>query len=142
MLKGISPLLSPELVKILMEMGHGDTLVIADANFPSASCGQRVVRADGLGAAEIMDAVLSLMPLDSYVESAVSLMQLNPGDDYVPFIWDDFKKVVAAREGEQNIRFIDRFEFYKQTKEAYCVIATGETALYACAILKKGVVKP
>lgn len=142
MLKKIPPILSPELVKTLMDMGHGDTLVIADANFPSASNAKLLVRADGLGAAEIMGAILELMPLDQYADCSVTLMQLNPGETYVPFIWDDFKKTVAEKEGQQNIQFIDRFEFYKRAKEAFCVVATGETALYACAILQKGVVKP
>ncbi len=142
MLKGIPSVLSPELLKILMEMGHGDEIVIADGNFPSAAIAQRLVRLDGHGVNEILDAVMQLMPLDTYVETPVGLMAVVPGDDVKPVIWDDYKATINKYESENcKIEFIDRFGFYERAKKAYAVIATGETAIYANILLKKGVVK-
>ena len=140
MLKGIPSILSPELLKILMEMGHGDELVIADGNFPSANYGQRLVRLDGHGVPEVMSAILDLMPLDIYVDAPVALMEIVPGDDYVPEIWDTYRAVVKEKEGDKGIDNMERFAFYDRAKEAYAVVATGETSLYANVILKKGVV--
>jgi len=140
MLKGIPSILSPELLKILMEMGHGDEIVIADGNFPSANYGQRLVRLDGHGVPEVLEAVLELMPLDIYVDEPVGLMEVVPGDPYKPEIWDMYKKIIKEKEGDKGIMHIERFAFYERTKEAYAVIATGETSLYANVILKKGVV--
>ena len=102
MLKGISPILSPELLKILMEMGHGDEIVIGDGNFPAASIAQRLVRLDGHGVPEILDAILALMPLDTYVEAPVGLMQVVPGDDVVPEIWEEYRALVKKHEGEKK----------------------------------------
>ena len=140
MLKGISPVLSPELLKILMEMGHGDELVIGDGNFPAASMGKRLVRLDGHGVPEILDAIMQLFPLDTFVERPVGLMQVVPGDDTVPVIWEDYKRIIAKYEGDVRIEEIERFAFYDRAREAYCCVATGERALYANIILKKGVV--
>lgn len=141
MLKGIDSIISPELLKIIMEMGHGDELVIGDGNFPAASCAQRLVRLDGHGVCEILDALLKLYPLDTYVEAPVGLMAVTPGDTVVPVIWDDYKRIIKEREGDHKIEMIERFEFYERAKKAYAIVATGETALYANIILKKGVVK-
>ena len=141
MLKGIDPVISPELLKIIMEMGHGDELVIGDGNFPAASNAQRLVRLDGHGVCEILDALLKLYPLDTYVAAPVGLMAVTPGDDVVPVIWEDYKRIIKEREGDHNIEMIERFEFYDRAKKAYAIVATGETALYANIILKKGVVK-
>ncbi|MBQ4088268.1 MAG: L-fucose mutarotase [Clostridia bacterium] len=141
MLKGIDPIISPELLKIIMEMGHGDELVIGDGNFPAASNAQRLVRLDGHGVCEILDALLKLYPLDTYVDAPVGLMAVTPGDDVVPVIWEDYKRIIKEREGDHNIEMIGRFEFYDRAKKAYAIVATGETALYANIILKKGVVK-
>ncbi len=141
MLKGIDPIISPELLKIIMEMGHGDELVIGDGNFPAASNAQRLVRLDGHGVCEILDALLKLYPLDTYVDAPVGLMAVVPGDTVVPVIWEDYKRIIKEREGDHNIEMIERFEFYDRAKKAYAIIATGETALYANIILKKGVVK-
>ena len=140
MLKGIPSILSPELLKILMEMGHGDELVIADGNFPSANYGQRLIRLDGHGVPEVLSAVLDLMPLDIYVDAPVALMEVVPGDDYVPEIWDTYRAIVKEKEGDKGIVNIERFAFYDRAKEAYAVVATGEISLYANVILKKGVV--
>ncbi len=139
MLKKISPVLSPELLKILMEMGHGDEIVIGDGNFPAASIAQRLVRLDGHGVCEILDAVLDLMPLDTYVEAPVALMD-NGNPDEKPEIWAKYEDIVKDKEGEKNIELVERFAFYERAKKAYAVIATGETAIYANIILKKGVV--
>jgi L-fucose mutarotase len=141
MLKGIPKILSPELLKVLMEMGHGDEIVLADGNFPAASIAQRLVRADGHGVPELLEAVLSLFPVDTFVEKPVSLMAVVPGDPTVPEIWDTFAQIIAAQAGPQTgIEHVERFEFYEKARSAYCVVATGEAALYANVILKKGVI--
>lgn len=139
MLKNISPILSPELLKILMEMGHGDELIIGDGNFPVASMAQRLVRLDGHGVPEVLDAILKLMPLDTYVESPVALMD-NGNPENQPPIWADYKNIVTENEGEKSFELVERFAFYDRAKKAYAVVATGETAIYANIILKKGVV--
>lgn len=139
MLKGIPALISPELLKILCEMGHGDEIVIGDGNFPAASCAQRLIRCDGLGVPEILDAVLQLFPLDTYVASPVALMATTK-DDPTPEIWAAYEDIVKKHNGETEISQIERFDFYDRTKKAYAVIATSEKALYANIILKKGVI--
>lgn len=141
MLKGISPLISPELLKVLDEMGHGDEIVLADANFPSASMGQRVVRADGIGATALLEAILRLLPLDQYDESNFVLMEVVPGDPVQTPIWDDYRKVLQKYEPGAQLQTMERFAYYERAKKAYCILATGETAQYANIILKKGVVK-
>lgn len=142
MLKGIPSVLSPELLKILMEMGHGDEIVIADGNFPSANIAKRLVRLDGHGVPEILDAVMKFFPLDTYTEKPVALMEVVPGDDIKPVIWNDYRNIIRKHEPDRcNIEFVDRFAFYKRAKDAYAVIATGESAVYANILLKKGVVK-
>lgn len=140
MLKNIPSILSPKLLKILMEMGHGDELVISDGNFPSESIGQRVIRCDGHGVPEVLDAILKLYPLDTYSEQPVGLMEVVDGDDYVPVIWDEYKEIIKKHEGDREIEYIERFDFYERAKKAYAVVATGETSLYANVIVKKGVV--
>ncbi len=139
MLKNISPVISPELLKILMEMGHGDEIVIGDGNFPAASVAQRLVRADGHGVPEILDAILALMPLDTYVEAPVALMD-NGDEQNRPEIWAEYEKIVKKNEGEKKFALEERFDFYDRARKAYAVVATGETAIYANIILKKGVV--
>ena len=144
MLKGISPVLPPELLSILCEMGHGDTLVIADGNFPAASIAKdcKLVRCDGHGVPEILKAILKLVPLDQYVEKPVTLMDVVPGDDCETPIWDTYKELVSEVDdrGADVIGTIDRFPFYDEAKKAYVVIATSERAKYANVILQKGVV--
>ena len=141
MLKNIPPQLSPELLKILMEMGHADELVIGDGNYPAASCARRLVRLDGLGVPEVLKAILKVFPLDSYADNAF-LMAKTPGDPVETPIWKDYE--VIASEGDPNYKGftqIERFAFYERSKNAYVIIATSEKALYANVILKKGVVK-
>ena len=139
MLKGIPPVVSPELLKILCEMGHGDEIVIGDGNFPAASNAARLIRCDGLGVPEILDAVLRLIPLDTYVESPVMLMATGENEAR-PEIWDTYAAIVRKHAGDAKISQIERFAFYERTRKAYAVIATSETAIYANVILKKGVV--
>lgn len=144
MLKGISPLLSPELLKVLCEMGHGDELVIADGNFPAESIGKNaaVIRADGHGVPEMLDAILQLIPLDQYVDQPAALMKVVPGDPVVPVIWDEYRALLKKHgEDPDKVEMMERFAFYDRAKNAYAVIATGETAIYANVLLKKGVVK-
>ena len=140
MLKNIPAIISPELLKILAEMGHGDEIVIGDGNFPAASNAKRLVRADGHGVPEILDAVLKLIPLDTYVDSPAVLMATGEGEE-PPEIWAKYNEIVTANNGETKISEIERYAFYERARQAYAVIATGETAIYANIILKKGVVK-
>ena len=145
MLLGIPEILSPELLKILCEMGHSDRLVIGDGNFPAETMGKDaiVVRMDGHGVPEILDAILTVMPLDTYVEKPMNLMEVMPGDNVETPIWKEYEKIVAKHDdrGASAIGQIERFAFYEKTrKDAYAVIATGESALYANIMLQKGVV--
>ena len=144
MLKGIPKILSPELLKVLCEMGHGDRLVISDGNFPAQSMGKNaiVIRCDGHGVPELLDAILQLFPLDTYVEKPVSLMEVMPGDTVETPIWDEYKEVIAKYDnrGADTVGGIERFAFYEEAKKAYAIIATSEKALYANVMLQKGVV--
>lgn len=144
MLKGIPKILSPELLKVLCEMGHSDQIVLADGNFPTESMGKDcvVIRCDGHGVPELLEAILEIFPLDKYVEKPVSLMEVVPGDNVETPIWDIYKKIVGKYDdrGEDAVGNIERFEFYEEAKKSYAIIATGEKALYANVILQKGVV--
>ena len=144
MLKGIPKIISPELLKVLCEMGHSDTIVIADGNFPAESLGKnaKVIRCDGHGGAELLDAILQLFPLDTYVEKPVSLMEVVSGDNVETPIWDEYKSIIAKYDdrGADTVANIERFAFYEEAKKAYAIIATGESALYANIILQKGVI--
>lgn len=139
MLKGIPNIISPELLKILDEMGHGDEIVIGDGNFPAASNAKRLIRCDGHNVPELLEAILKLMPLDTYVESPVMLMATSKGDP-TPVIWKEYRDIIDASGSSAPMSEIERFAFYDRTKEAYAVIATSESVLYANIILKKGVV--
>lgn len=145
MLKGIPKILSPELLKVLCEMGHSDRLVIADGNFPSESMGKnaKIIRCDGHGVPELLEAILTVFPLDTYIETPVSLMQVMPGDNVETPIWDEYKEIISKYDerGEKAIGQTERFAFYDEAKTAYAIIATGESALYANIMLQKGVVK-
>ena len=139
MLKNIPPILSPELLKTLAEMGHGDEIVLGDANFPAAGLAKRLVRADGQGIPELLDAILQFFPLDGFVERPVALM--DTGDPAVrPPVWQEYSKCILRREGDRHVELVERFAFYERARKAYAIVATGETELYANVILKKGVV--
>ena len=143
MLKGIPSILPPELLKILMEMGHGDELVIGDGNFPAANYAQRLVRCDGHGVPELLDAILGLYPLDRFVEAPVTLMEVVAGSGgETPPIWATYKDIIQKHEPVNNgIAFEERFAFYERAKQSYAIVSTGETSLYANLILKKGVIE-
>jgi L-fucose mutarotase len=141
MLKGIPPIISPDLMKILLEMGHGDEIVLADGNFPAASCAQRLIRADGHNIPDLLKAILQLFPLDQYVEQPVSLMEVVPGDSIKPVIWDEYREIVEHNIANfPGFEMIERYAFYERAQKAYAIIATSETALYGNIILKKGVI--
>jgi L-fucose mutarotase len=139
MLKGIPPILSPELLKVLMEMGHGDEIILADGNFPAASHTNRLLRNDGHGVPELLEAVLSLFPLDTYSEYPVALMAKVPGDKVETPIWEVYEEIIRTHTLPQ-IEHVERFAFYERAKKAYAIVATSEKALYANIILKKGVI--
>ena len=144
MLKGIPKILSPELLKVLSEMGHSDRIVLSDGNFPAESIGREaiVIRCDGHGTAELLDAILSVFPLDTYVEKPVNLMEVMPGDTVETPIWDEYKEIIAKYDsrGADCVGTIERFAFYEEARKCYAVIASGESALYANIILQKGVI--
>ncbi|HBY71981.1 MAG TPA: fucose isomerase, partial [Lachnospiraceae bacterium] len=135
MLKGIPKLVSPELLKSLCEMGHGDKVVIADGNFPAEALGKnnKVLRYDGNGTLELLTAILELMPLDTLVEHPVTLMKISKGDDTQVTIWEKYEQILLQFDsrGKNAIRMLERAEFYEETEKAYLIIATGETATYA-----------
>ena len=139
MLKGINPILSPDLLKILCEMGHGDEIVIADANFPGATYAKRFIRADGHSGTDILDAILSLFPLDKVVDKNAFLMAVSEKNMPNPPIWKEYEDIMKKYEAENvKMEALERYEFYDRAKNAFAVIQTGEKALYANIILKKG----
>ncbi len=142
MLKNIPSIIPPELMKIMMEMGHGDELLICDGNYPKLGCPERCVRMDGHGIPEIPDAILRFFPLDSYVEHPAILMAVLPNDPYKPEIWDVYREI-GKRYEQNGLReeAIQKADFYPRGEKCYACVATGEGALYANIILKKGVVK-
>jgi L-fucose mutarotase len=142
MLKMIPSVISPELLKILMEMGHGDEIVIADGNFPAASIAKRLIRFDGHNTPEVLEAILKFLPLDVYVDNPVVLMEVVTGDNVETPIWEEYRKIVKqSGEKFEDFEHIERFAFYERAKNAYAVIATSEKSLYANIIVKKGVIK-
>jgi len=140
MLVGISPLLSPELLATLCAMGHGDEIVLADAHFPGHSVNDTVIRADGLRVADLLDAILPLFALDTYVESPLFMMAPVPGDELDPAVEASYRAAVDRHwPATPAIARVERFAFYEQTRQAFAVVMTGETAKYGNIILKKGV---
>ena len=140
MLIGISPLISPDLLSVLYRMGHGDELVLADAHFPGETYGQRVLRTDGLRIADLLDAILPLFALDSYVESPLTMMAPVPGDQVDRAVEASYRQAIDRHWPDTPpIQRIDRFDFYERTKAAFAVLMTGETVQYGNIILKKGV---
>jgi len=140
MLKGIPNIISPELMKVLMEMGHGDEIVLADGNFPAASVAQRLIRCDGHNVPDLLEAILKFFPLDRCVDNPVALLAVVPGDDTKPTIWEEYRRIIeASGEGLSDFELVERFAFYERAKKAYVVVATSEKVLYANIILKKEV---
>lgn len=147
MLKNIPSILSPELLKVLCEMGHGDCICIGDGNFPGSSFakaeGAVLVRADGIGVPELLDALLQIMPLDLYVETPALLMEKSESDKDLDIpVWDEYKRIIAKYDerGEKAVGTYERFDFYAKAKRCYCIVQSGETAIYANIILRKGVI--
>jgi L-fucose mutarotase len=142
MLKGIPGILPPDLLKFMMEMGHGDELVIADGNYPCLGHPSRIARCDGHGIPEVLDAILRFFPLDSYVEHPVIFMEVLPNDPYIPVIWEQYRDIIKKHEGKTGLELpVNKFDFYKRGAQAYAVVTTGEKSGYANIIIKKGVVK-
>jgi L-fucose mutarotase len=140
MLIGISPLISPDLLAVLHRMGHGDEIVLADAHFPGETYGKRVLRADGLRIPDLLDAILPLFILDTYVESPLIMMAAVAGDQLDPAVETSYRDAIDRHWPDTPpIQRIDRFEFYDRAKQAFAVLMTGETAKYGNIILKKGV---
>ncbi|XP_014668406.1 PREDICTED: fucose mutarotase-like [Priapulus caudatus] len=146
-LKGISPLISPDLLRVLSAMGHGDEIVLADINFPtSATCkfGAHEIRADGHNIPDLLTGILRLFPLDTYVTSPAAVMQVVPDDvqkGIVIPVWEKYELIIIESEGMNvELEEVERFAFYNRAKSAYAIVATGETAPYGNLILKKGVV--
>ena len=141
MLKGIDPVLTPELLHVLASMGHGDELVLVDRNFPAVSVGRRVVRLDGCDLPRAARAILSLFPVDTFVERPVAAMQMVDTPDVVPDVQQDVFALVDAAEGrEVGVERVERFAFYERAKRAFAVVTTTEDRPYGCVVLTKGVV--
>jgi len=140
MLKGIPKIISPDLIKTLMEMGHGDEIALVDGNFPAASMAKRLVRLDGHDMPGLLEAVLEFFPLDAYVDKAAAIMAVVPGDTYVPKMPGIFRDIIATHDSNAQIEEMERFAFYQRAKNAYAIVATGEIAQYANIILIKGIV--
>jgi len=148
MLLNVPKILSPELLATLCEMGHSDVIVLGDANFPGrrfareGSC--KFVRADGIAIPKLLDAILQMIPCDSYADTPVMLMETSPCDKGMDIpVWETYKEIVAKYEprGMSAIGFYERFRFYEEAKKAYCIVQTGETSVYANVIIQKGVIK-
>ena len=141
MLRGISDLLTPDLLKMLMEMGHGDEIVLADANYPAASHACKLVCCPGILISDLLSAILELFPLDQYISKSALLMLVVPGDNTVPVVWDEYKRIIDQQPDIQGdpVGFIERDKFYQRTKSAYAIVATGDKSLYGSIILRKGI---
>lgn len=148
MLKGISPLLNAEVLQALRAMGHGDDLIVADTNFPSDSIARqtrlgRLLRIDNVTAAEAVAAVLSLYPLDTFVDDAAGRMEIVGSPDEIPPVQNEVQKEIDKAEGKSWPMIpIERYAFYERAKQAYCVIQTGERRFYGCFAFRKGVIPP
>lgn len=142
MLKGIPPILGPDLLYILRAMGHGDEIAIVDANYPGDSAGPELVRLDGLSATDVLDAVLTLMPLDTFVdEQAIGMAVVGEPDSRVE-VHGNFDSIVRQHEPKMKLTLLERFAFYERVHGAYAIVQTGERRLYGNIVLKKGIVRP
>ncbi len=143
MLRNIDPLLTPDLLYVLRAMGHGDEIVIVDANYPAESAGPQVVRLDALSATQAMDVILTVMPLDSFVPDACVRMEVVGKSSREEPIFDEFRALLAKHEGENfKLHKLERHKFYERARQCFAVVATGERRLYGNIILKKGVITP
>ena len=142
MLKNIPPLLGPDLLYILRAMGHGDEIAIVDANYPADSAGPELVRLDGISATDVLEAVLSLMPLDEYVDEAAFTMQVVGDAAARPPVVEEFDAIVKRHEPAMKVSSLERFAFYDRVKTGYAIVQTGESRLYGNILLKKGIIRP
>ena len=142
MLKNIPPILGPDLLGILRAMGHGDEIAIVDANYPADSAGPVLVRVDGISATDVLDAILTLMPLDDFVDEAALCMQVVGDADKREPVMDLFEQIVQRHEPKMHLASMERFAFYDRVKTGYAIVATGERRLYGNILLKKGVIRP
>jgi L-fucose mutarotase len=142
MLKNIPPILSPDLLAILRAMGHGDEIAIVDANFPGDSSGPTLIRLDGLTATEVLEAVLSVMPLDTFVDEQAIGMEVVGDPKKREATHKDFDKIVKKHEPDMKLTLVERFAFYDRVEGAYAIIQTGERRLYGNILLKKGIIRP
>jgi len=148
MLKGINPLLNADVLRALRAMGHGDDLIIADMNFPADSVARqtalgKLLRMENTTAAQAVAAVLSVMPLDSFVDDSAARMEIVGSPDEIPPVQQEVQAVIDAAEGKSwPMMSIERFAFYARAQQAYCVIQTGERRFYGCIALRKGVIPP
>jgi L-fucose mutarotase len=141
MLKNLDPLLSPDLLRALRAMGHGDELAIVDANYPAETSGRPVLRYDGHSATTVLDAILSVLPLDTYVPHAAFCMEVVGAPEAEQPIFDDFRAIIRQREGDRfGLAKLERYAFYARAQAAFAVVASGERRLYGNIILKKGVI--
>ena len=141
MLRNIPKIIPPELVKTMMEMGHSDVLIIADANFPGTAHAKKIIRMDGIMIPELLEAVLQLFPLDNFIENPVRLMRNLPTEP-VPEIWETYRELLKKYDKDDafhDFEFIDRLPFYKTAEEAFVIVQTGDESRYGNLILKKGV---
>ncbi|HJL58547.1 MAG: ribose ABC transporter [Pelagibacteraceae bacterium] len=143
MLINIDPILSPKLLSTLRSMGHGDRLVLADANFPATSLAKRLIRLDGINIATAAKAILSVFPLDSFIDYPVTRMEIDNHPEEVNDVHKDFINILKETSGDKwKIGTIERLQFYKEAKEAYAIVSTTDARAYGCFILTKGVIKP
>lgn len=143
MLKGIDPLLNADLLYALRAMGHGDDLVLADTNFPAQTMARRLIRLDGVSGPRALEAVLSVVPLDEFVESPCARIEVIGDPDAVPEVCVDFQRVIDRAEGGRfKLAKIERFSFYERARNAFAVVQSGEDRLYGCVLLTMGVIRP
>jgi len=143
MLININPILSPKLLSILRSMGHGDNIVLADANFPSTSLAKRLIRLDGIDVSKAAEAILSVFPLDSFIEFPIKRMEIDENPNEINDVHKDFIDILKKTSGDKwKVGTIERFQFYKEAKEAYAIVSTTDARAFGCFILTKGVIKP
>lgn len=143
MLKGIDPILNADLLWALRAMGHGDDIVLADTNFPATTMGRRVIRMDGVPGPRLLEAVLSVLPLDDFVPDPALRIEVVGDPDAVPEVCREYAAILARPEhGGVELGRIERFAFYERARQAFAVVASGESRLYGCVLLKKGVIRP
>lgn len=142
MLKAIDPLLGPELLRILRAMGHGDELTIVDANYPAESAGPRLVRMEGETSTQVLDAVLSVLPLDEFVPDPAYRMEVVGKPEKLEPVMTEFQTIIAKHEPKVKLASLERFAFYERVRASFAIIATGDRRLYANVILKKGIIRP